>query len=91
MNSNDFDRIHDKLDVVRDNIAEINVTLAKQHISLVEHMRRTALLEEETKKLQASITPIQKHVAMVQWALKAAVAIAVLLGGEKIAVLFNLF
>ncbi len=56
-------RIEDKIDAVGQKIGSIDVTLASQHESLKDHMRRTELLEQ-------SIEPIKKHVNMVSGALK---------------------
>lgn len=51
-------RIEDKLDRVAEDIGEIKVTLASQHISLSDHIRRTELLEEV-------VEPIKRHMAFV--------------------------
>lgn len=48
----------DKLDKVLEHIGEINVTLAKQEVSLSEHIRRTELLESK-------IVPLEKHHSML--------------------------
>jgi hypothetical protein len=56
-------RLEDKIDKVIDKTASIDVTLAAQHVSLKEHIRRTEILEEEIK-------PIKRHVAMLQGCLK---------------------
>ena len=58
-----FDKIDSKLDKIGDRLGSIDSTLAAQHESLKEHMRRTSLLEEDVK-------PIKNHVAMIQGALK---------------------
>lgn len=50
-------RIEAKLDKVVDNIGSINTTLAAQHESLKDHIRRTEILEEK-------IIPLEKHSAM---------------------------
>lgn len=63
MNNDSNKRIEDKLDKVVDHIASIEVTLAKQHTSLEEHIRRTNILESK-------VEPIEKHVNMVQGAIK---------------------
>lgn len=68
-----IDRIEDKLDKVSDKIASIDVTLAAQHESLKEHMRRTLLLEEQ-------LEPVKKHVSMVNGALKLILGFSVVLG-----------
>ena len=64
-------RIEDKLDNVAEHISDINVTLGQQHVSLVEHIRRTAALEDK-------VIPLEKHVAFVHAALKIIGFIAVL-------------
>jgi len=58
-----LERIEQKLDDSNDHLASIDVTLAAQHVSLREHIRRTAALEQEMK-------PIKKHIDMVSGALK---------------------
>jgi hypothetical protein len=65
-----FDRLETKLDAVKDaadevkdHIASIDTTLALQHQSLVEHIKRTEILEK-------AIVPIQTHVSQVTGALK---------------------
>lgn len=65
-----LDRIESKIDKQSERINSIDVTLAEQHISLKEHMRRTSLLEEQLK-------PIQSHVDMTTAILK----IIAVLGG----------
>lgn len=64
-------RLEHKIDVIAEKIGSIDVTLAKQHVSLAEHIKRTAILEKEIK-------PIQKHVAMVNGALKLIGIVAIL-------------
>lgn len=66
-----LERIETKLDDIGDHLGQINVTLAAQHVSLKEHIRRTALLEQEMK-------PVKKHVYMVNGALKLLGVLALL-------------
>lgn len=47
-----LDRIEEKVDRVSQRQDRIDVTLAKQHVSLDEHMRRTELLESEIQPLK---------------------------------------
>lgn len=56
-----LERMEKKLDDVADHLSSIDVTLSAQHISLKDHMRRTAMLEKE-------LAPIKKHVYMAQGA-----------------------
>lgn len=66
-----LERIEDKVDSINDHVAKVQTTLAEQHISLKEHMRRTALLEAE-------IRPIKRHVNHVEGAMKLLAAAALL-------------
>ena len=52
-------RIEDKLDSLSVHLGAIDTTLALQHESLKQHMRRSDLLE---RKLE----PVEKHVTFVQ-------------------------
>ena len=68
-----LERIESKIDDAADHLASIDVTLGMQHISLKEHVRRSNLLE-------AKMAPIEKHVAMVNGALKLLGALAMIAG-----------
>lgn len=65
--------LEDKIDSISEKITNIDVTLAKQSVVLEEHIRRTNLLEEK-------LAPVEKHVHMVNGALKAIGFIAIALG-----------
>lgn len=58
-----LDKIDEKLDKIHVRLGNIDSTLGAQHVSIVEHIRRTRLLEDQ-------IRPIQKHVSMVEGAVK---------------------
>lgn len=58
-----LERIEKKIDDSNEHLSSIDITLAEQHISLREHVRRTNLLEQE-------IRPIKVHVSRVEGALK---------------------
>lgn len=66
-------KLEDKLDKLSEMQGEMNVTLAKQSVILEEHVKRTNLLE-------AKITPIERHVAMVNGALKLLGVLALIIG-----------
>ena len=66
-------RIEDKLDDTAQRLTNIDVTLAAQHVSIKEHIRRTNILEAEMK-------PIKTHVDMVKGGLKL-IAIAAMVAG----------
>lgn len=38
--------LDEKVDAIQESVHGINVTLAKQHVSLVEHMKRSDMLEK---------------------------------------------
>ncbi len=56
-------RIEKKLDDSNEHLAAIDVTLAAQHESIKDHIRRTELLE-------INLEPIKKHVDMFNGVLK---------------------
>jgi Na+/phosphate symporter len=58
-----IEKLHDKVDDIQKNISEINVTLAKQAVSLEEHIRRT-------KNLEDRVEPIETHVKGVAGIIK---------------------
>lgn len=72
MDDKRLERIEQKLDDSNDHLVSIDITLAAQHVSLKEHVRRTRLLEE-------AIVPIKKHVNMVEGAVKLLMTIGVIL------------
>ena len=70
MSDEKLSKIEDKIDQVKEHIASIDITLAGQHESLKAHMRRSDLLERHLEMVQAEIKPIERHVTMVNGALK---------------------
>lgn len=69
-------RIENKIDTMADHVSSINITLAAQHESLKDHMRRTEILEE-------TIKPITKHDHMVLGAVKLILLVTAILGGAE--------
>lgn len=65
-----FKRIEDKLDKLDSRLDSVDVTLAKQHMTLKEHMRRSVANEENVSMLREDFKPLQKHVAMIEGAFK---------------------
>lgn len=55
---NRLERIELKIDDISEHIASVDTTLALQHQSLEEHMRRSDLLERK-------IEPLENHVALI--------------------------
>ena len=66
-----LERIEVKLDGLSEHLSSIDVTLAAQHVSLRDHIRRTEILETELK-------PIKAHVDRVSGALKLITLLAAL-------------
>lgn len=83
-----LDKVYNKQEKMADDISEIKVTLAEQHISLKEHIRRSDLLEEHIDLVRAELIPVQAHVNKVNGAIKLIVGfsgfIAILAGIVRI-------
>ena len=71
MSDERLSRIESKLDIVSEKIGSIDSTLAAQHVSLVDHIRRTELLESALK-------PVEDHVALMASVGKIVAALAVI-------------
>lgn len=65
MNNDQWDKLDSKLDKIQEHMASVDVTLAKQEVSLAEHMKRSDLLEESVSFLRKDFTPVQRHVIIV--------------------------
>lgn len=68
-----FNTIVDKLNSIESKQSEMVEVQVRHEVNLKEHMRRTALLEEEFK-------PVRNHVLQVRGALKVFMAIIPLAG-----------
>lgn len=76
-------RVLEKLDKMDDRLNSVDKTLAEQHVSLKEHIRRTEILEDEMKPIKDDMTMtkgVLKFVGFGATAIGAAVAIAKALG-----------
>lgn len=78
-----FDRIEEKLD----KLAEVQTQI---QVDVAEHIRRTAIAEENIDKLSEALQPIKTHVTMVQtvitasaWVVGIIAAIATVYGALK--------
>jgi endonuclease III len=80
------ERINHKLDKLFQKVSTIDVTLASQHESLKEHIRRTEILETK-------VEPMEKTMHMMSGALKlgsvAIMCISALVGICEIIRMFN--
>lgn len=70
-----LDRIYDRQDKLVNSVHEINVTLAKQHISLEEHIKRSKAAEDAIELIRNEIKPIERHVELVKFAIKVVAGI----------------
>jgi hypothetical protein len=75
-----FTKIIEKLDKQSSEISEIKIDIAKNTVSLDEHIKRTALLEESMENIRNEVKPIQKHVDAVHTVLKLIGFVAVIAG-----------
>lgn len=73
MNENKLDKIVEKIDAIRDDIAEIKVDLAK-------HIYRTDIAEENIELLREELRPVEKHVEQMRGALNLVKILGVILG-----------
>lgn len=73
MNENKLDKIVEKIDMIRDDIAEIKVDLAK-------HIYRTDIAEENIELLREELRPVEKHVEQMKGALNLVKILGVILG-----------
>lgn len=64
-------KIDSKFDILSTRIDSIDVTLGKQEVSLKDHIRRTELLEAETKNIRQTEVdcPAKKRIIQVEGAL----------------------
>jgi len=67
-------RIEDKIDKVVEHIGSIDSTLAAQHVSLKDHIRRTEILEQ-------TVRPMVKHEQMLLGIVKLVMILAAIGGG----------
>ncbi len=65
-----LERVYDRQEKLVDSVHEINITLAKQHISLEEHIKRSQAAEEAIQVLRAELKPIEQHVSIVKAVVK---------------------
>jgi predicted nuclease with TOPRIM domain len=82
-----------KLDKIRDDVNEIKVTLAKiegtlerNTDSLIEHVKRTDLLETKVELLKTEVLPLLPELKRVlkYWPILSAIVIAVVAGKPEI-------
>lgn len=72
MDPNQLDRIADKIEEIRADIAEIKVDLRY-------HIKRTDLLDDDLKQQRKELKPVVKHVEQMQGALNLVKVLGVIL------------
>jgi tetrahydromethanopterin S-methyltransferase subunit G len=75
-----LDKQEAKLDQVIDTLSRIDSTLAAQHESLEDHIRRTNVAEENIDLIRKDLKPIQNHVSMVKGAMKLIGVVCAIVG-----------
>ncbi len=80
MDMEQFEVLNNKLDKLDSRIDNIDLTLVKQSVLLDEHIRRTGIAETNIDMLRADLKPVEKHVSMIQGALKFIALVGVLSG-----------
>lgn len=73
MDDKRLERIEDKIDALSTHLGSIDITLAKQNVTLEDHVRRTTLLEK-------ALIPIRRHIDMVSGALKLIGLVGIIVG-----------
>lgn len=73
-------RLETKMDKVVDRIGSIDVTIAKQQVSIDEHVRRCNLLEEGAKEMAKRMAPLERRKIMVDAALRSVGLLATIAG-----------
>jgi tetrahydromethanopterin S-methyltransferase subunit G len=73
-------KVEEKIDKVVDTLGEINSTLAAQHVSLKEHIRRTGVAEDNIAMIRKDLEPIKTHVNRVSGALKLIGVVCAIVG-----------
>ena len=81
-----MDRIYEKLEKIDEHLDGIHVLQAIHTEQLKEHMRRSDLLEKRIEQVDTELKPVERHVAMVNGAIKligilgtvAAIALAIM-------------
>lgn len=73
-------RVEAKIDRLAERIGSIDVTAARHEENLLEHMRRTALLEQQDVEIAAALVPITQHMDRVKFLGILAAALASVIG-----------
>ena len=64
------------VDNIKRSLASVDKTLALQHVSLAEHIRRTSLLEQKLEPVESHVEQVRGAFKFIGWLLAAAGVIA---------------
>lgn len=73
-------KIWENQEASKEDITEIKITLAEQHATLEEHTRRSLANEQAVELLKEHLRPIERHVLMVNAAVKIILALGGVIG-----------
>ena len=66
----ELNSVHEKLDKIADIMTVIQVSQAKTEVSILEHVRRTELAEENIRLIRKELDPVKIHVSKAQAVIK---------------------
>ena len=75
-----IERIECKVDDVKDHCNSIDKTLIKNTADIEIHIKRTDIAEQNLEKIRVEIKPINRHVIMMEGALKFVGVLALVAG-----------
>lgn len=82
-----LDKMSEKLDKMSDIMTVIQVSQGKMEVNVAEHIRRTAIAEDNITILRTELEPIKEHVSQVRGITKFAMWLAGGLGALFLAIL----
>ena len=88
MSEDKLDKIENKIDKITEHIANIDVTLAKQSVSLDVHIKRTNQLEDRQDQLTQCLTMISSHLAEFKGVVKFIKILGVIAGIAEVVHIF---
>lgn len=74
------EEIKSKLDTVAEDITDIKISLAKIDVTLEKNTESLIVHEKRTSQLESRVVPIEKHVAMLNGALKLLGVLSLIVG-----------
>ena len=78
--SNLTEKILELLTSIKDDVVELKITSAKQEVNMVQHMKRTGMLEEEQKLQRERFIPLEDHVKFQKTLLNLLIGLASITG-----------